>query len=216
LPFVFTDIEVLVIIAALLIVVYVVGTYWKHTTLRGYAHWFEEELSSKGNVKFASHGHAGLRIKCEVKGTGGSVKEMHFALTLGARENLMYYPFALLTHDSDRLNCWAVLHRPIQSSLKIMKRSDKKRIDTSENNPSLNAVKSNGLEELGYVMYASDRSFALDLISKASIPERLRSTKDVEFVEFDRLQSKLHMVAKLRKESLSELVDLMFVLGKSA
>jgi hypothetical protein len=212
---VITDIEVVVALAVVMIIVYLVGTYWKHRTLTNYAHWFEEKLGSKGRVKFASHGHAGLRIKCEVKDTGGSLKEMHFALSLGARENLMYYPYALLTRSSDRLNCWAILHRPIQSSLKIMKQSDKKGISASENSPQLAEVKFNWLEELGYVMYASDRSYALDLITKASIPERLKNT-DVESIEFDKLQSKLHVVARLRKESLPELVNLMFVLGKSA
>ena len=210
-----TDIGTLAIIAVILVVVYLVGTYWKHRTLTKYAHWFQEKLGSKGKVKFASHGHAGLRVKCEVKDTGGSLKEIHFALSLGARENLMYYPYSLFIRNSDRLNCWAILHRPIQSSLRIIKQSDKKKVNASENNPALNAVKLSGLEELGYVMYASDRSYALDLISRASIPNRLK-TMGVESIEFDKLQSKLHMVAKLNEKSLPELINLMFVLGKSA
>jgi hypothetical protein len=38
----------------------------------------------------------------------------------------------------------------------------------------------------------------------------------VESIEFDRMSSILRVAAKLRKESLPELVSLMFVLGKSA
>lgn len=215
LEFVFTDITALVLIAAVLIIVYIIGTYWKHRTLTKYAHWFEEKLSSKGRVKFASHGHAGLRIKCETAGSGGTVREVHFALTLGARENLLYYPYALFAKDSDKLSCWAVIHKPIQSNLKILKRSHKKRTDDTESS-SLAEVDSDWLKELGYLMYASDRNYALDLVSKASLSDKLRTSKDLESIELDRLSSRLHVTAKLRTESLPDMVDLMFALANSA
>ncbi len=214
--FVFTDIEALVILAAVLIVIFFVGTYWKHRTLTRYAHWFEEKLSSSAEVKFASHGHAGLRVKCEVRDTEGDLREMHFALSLGARENLIYYPYSLFTHDSDKLVCWAVLQRPIQSNLRIVKRSDRKTVNVLESTPNLSAVGTQRLEELGYVMYASDRTYALDFISRTAISERLKNAKDVQSIEFDRLSSILRVAAKLREESLPELVSLMFVLGKAA
>jgi hypothetical protein len=214
LPFVLTDIEVVMIFAAVLIIVYIVGSYWKHRTLTSYAHWFDENLSSKGKVKFASHGHAGLRVRCEFKDRSNSFKEMHFALTLGARENLIYYPWALLSQDADQLNCWAVLHKPIQSSLRIIKQSDRKSISTIENNPRLTALKSEALGELGYFAYASDRNPALDIISKASIPSRLKPA-EIKSIEFDRLSSMLHVTAKLRKDTLSDVVNFMFVLANS-
>jgi hypothetical protein len=214
LPFVLTDIEVVMILAAVMIVVYVVGTYWKHRTLTSYAHWFNENLSPKGKVKFASHGHAGLRIKCEFGDRTNSFKEMHFALSLGARENLMYYPLALLSEDADRLNCWALLHKPIQSSLRIIKQSDRRSISTIESNPRLSALKSEALGELGYFAYASDANAAFDIISKASILSRLKAA-EIESIEFDKLSSELHLSAKLRKDLLSDVVDFMFVLANS-
>jgi hypothetical protein len=213
---VFTDIEALVIIAAVLIVVYLVGTYWKHKTLTGYAHWFEDKLSSRGRVKFASHGHAGLRVKCEMKDAGAALKEVHFALSLGARENLIYYPYSLITHDSDKLVCWAVLQRPIKSNLNIVKQSDRKALNALANTPNLALVTTERLEEQGYVMYASDRKYAQEWVSKVSISERLKNAKDVESIQFDKLSSVLRLAAKLRPDSLPEMVSLMFVLGKSA
>jgi hypothetical protein len=214
LPFVVTDIEVVMIIAVVMIVVYIVGTYWKHKTLKGYAHWFDENLSSKGKVKFASHGHAGLRIKCEFRDGNNSFKEMHFALSLGARENLMYYPLALLSHDADKLNCWAVLHKPIQSSLRIIKQSDRNSLGAIQNNPRLLAFKSEALGELGFFAYASDRDSALDTMSKASIYSKLK-TGEIDLIEFDKLSSMLHVTARLRKDTLSDVVDFMFVLANS-
>ncbi len=214
--FVFTDIMALVILATVMIAFYFAGTYWKHRTLTNYAHWFEEELSSRARVKFASHGHAGLKVKCEIRDSGAALREMHFALSLGARENLMYYPFALITGESDSLTCWAILHRPIQSNLRIVKRSNRKAVTESENSPNLTPVETDRLQEAGYIMYATDRNYAIELLSRVSIPEKLKETEDVQFIEFDKLSSKLHITAKLRMQSLPQLVNLMFVLGKSA
>jgi len=215
LAIVFTDLGALIIIAIVLIVVYIVGTYWKHRTLTRYAHWFDENLSKKGKVKFASHGHAGLRIKYEGKDRT-EMREMDFALTLGARENLIYYPYSIFSHDFDKLSCWALLSRPIRSNLKIMRRTNRKTIEEVENTPRLSAVGLDELEQLGYVMYATDREYARELASKASIATRLKNSKSVELIEFDRLSSRLHLVGKLNKESLPELVNFMFVLGNSA
>ena len=212
---VFTDLGALIIIAIVLIFVYIVGTYWKHRTLTRYAHWFDENLSKKGKVKFASHGHAGLRIKYEGKDRT-EMREMDFALTLGARENLIYYPYSIFSHDFDKLSCWALLSRPIRSNLKIMRRTNRKTIEEVENTPRLSAVGLDELEQLGYVMYATDREYARELASKASIATRLKNSKSVELIEFDRLSSRLHLVGKLNKESLPELVNFMFVLGNSA
>ncbi len=214
LAFVFTDLEAVVILGVVLIAVYLVGSYWKHRTLTSYARWFEENLSSKGKVKYASHGHAGLKIKCEFSDKSNAFKEMHFALSLGARENLMYYPLAFFSQDADKLNCWALLHRPIQSSLRIVKQLDRKSTGTIENNPRFTAVKSEALGELGYFAYASDRNAALELMFKASIHSRLKAA-EIESIEFDRLSSMLHVTAKLRKETLSDVVDFMFVLANS-
>jgi len=217
LAIVFTDLEALIIIAVLLIIVYFIGTYWKYRILTRYARWFDENLSKIGKVKFASHGHTGLRIKYEGKDRSGVLQEIHFALSLGARENLIYYPYSILTSDYDRLNCWALLHRPIRSNLKIMRKRNKKMVEESKNTPRFSEVQLDALKESDYVMYATDHEYALELTSRMSIPTTLEVSKsDIESIEFDRLSSKLHLVGKLSKKSLPELVNFMFALGNSA
>lgn len=210
---VFTDLEALIIIATLLIVVYIIGTYWKHRTLTRYAHWFEENLSKKGKVKFASHGHAGLRVKYKGPST---MREIDFALTLGARENLIYYPYSIFARDFDKLNCWAILSKPIRSNLKITKQKNKKIIKEAENAPRLSTVESNELNKLGYVIYATDHEYAHELASKASIANTLKKSKNIELIEFDKLSSRLHLVGKLSRESLPVLVSFIFELGRLA
>lgn len=212
--FAITDVTTIAILAAALIIIYIVGTYWKHRTLTSYAHWFQENLSKHGRVQFASHGHAGLRVRCETR-KNNSLTDLHFALSLGARENLMYYALAPFTRDFDRIDCWAVLHKPIESSIRILKRSDRKGISNAEASPRLTAIESDGLEKLGYVMFASNRPSALALVSKTSMPTRLGAALNVESIEIDRLSSKLHLVARLKKRTLPQLVGFIFDLGNS-
>jgi len=208
-----TDVETIAILAAALTIVYVAGTYWKHRTLMNYAHWFQDNLSNDGRVQFASHGHAGLMVKCQAKNS--SLTELHFALSLGARENLIYYPLAPFTRDFDRIDCWAVLRKPIESSLRIMKRTDRKGITIAEKSPTLTSVESNALQKLGYVMFASNSTSALAVVSKASMPTRLGASANFESIEIDNVSSKMHLVAKLEKKTLPQLVGFMFELGNS-
>jgi hypothetical protein len=214
LAFAFTDVTTIAILAAALIAVYMVGTYWKHRTLTGYAHWFQENLSKHGRVQFASHGHAGLRVRCETR-KNNSFTDLHFALSLGARENLMYYPLAPFTRDFDRIDCWAVLHKPIESSIRILRRSDRKGILNAGASSRLSAVESDGLEKLGYVMFASNRACALSVVSRTSMPTRLGTVLNVESIDIDRLSSKLHLVARLKKRTLPQLLGFIFDLGNS-
>jgi hypothetical protein len=214
LAFAITDVTTIAILAAALIIVYLVGTYWKHRTLTSYARWFQENLSKHGRVQFASHGHAGLRVKCQTK-KNDSLTDLHFALSLGARENLIYYALAPFTRDFDRIDCWAVLHKQIDSSLRILRRSDRKGISNAESNPRLTPVRIDGLEKLGYVMFASNKTSALDLVSRTYMPTRLGAALSVESIEVDKLSSKLHLVARLRKRTLPQIVGFIFDLGSS-
>lgn len=214
LAFVFTDVEVVVLIAVVLIAIYIVGSYWKHRTLTGYARWFEENLTSKGKVKYASHGHAGLRIKCEPLDKGGLFREIHFALSLGARENLVYYPLAPLNLNPDRINCWVILQKTIQSDLRIVRQSEKKAISSFQENPRLTDLKLEALEELGYVAYASDRTAAMEIISKAAIPSNLKPMR-IESIQIDKPSSVLRVIAALRRDSLDGVVNFMFSLANS-
>src|SRR5437870_12755454 len=112
-----TDVEIVAILAVALIITYFIGTYWKHRILKRYAHWFEDKFSRTAKVRYKSFGHAGLRIKCEMNNPSDGYKELEFALSLGARENLVYYPYKLVARDSDKLNCWLTLLTQASSKL---------------------------------------------------------------------------------------------------
>jgi hypothetical protein len=64
-------------------------------------------------------------------------------------------------------------------------------------------------------MFASNRPSALALVSKTSMPTRLGAALNVESIEIDRLSSKLHLVARLKKRTLPQLVGFIFDLGNS-
>src|SRR5207249_9442601 len=103
------DVEIVAILAVALIITYFIGTYWKHRILKRYAHWFEDKFSRTAKVRYKSFGHAGLRIKCEMNNPSDGYKELEFALSLGARENLVCYPYKLVARDSDKINCCAIM-----------------------------------------------------------------------------------------------------------
>src|SRR5712691_12726741 len=167
--FVVTDVEVVVALGVVLIVVYVLGSLWKHRTLTAYAHWFEENYRSRAKVQFASYGHAGLKVKCEMNDKSDGFRELYFTISLGARENLMYYPLVPLMRDSDHVSCWGIVEKPVRSNLRIMNVEDKKQIAYSESLANIRKLDVNELKELGYVAYASNRDYSSKFFSQASL-----------------------------------------------
>src|SRR5207249_6483405 len=121
-----TDVEIVAILAVALIITGLNGTYWKPRILKRYAHWFEDKFSPTAKVRSKSFGHAGLRIKCEMNNPSDGYKELEFALSLGARENLVYYPYKLVARDSDKLNCWATLTDPVKFQVRSRGRERKR------------------------------------------------------------------------------------------
>jgi hypothetical protein len=213
LAFVFSDIEVVAALATILVVVYFLGTYWKHRILRRYAHWFEERFSRKARVKYASFGHAGLRIRCEMNNSSDGFKELEFALTLGARENLIYYPYALVARDFDKLNCWGTLTGSVRFQVEITKR--RKEVKITWETVGIEEVKIPQLTERGYKVYSTGADFANELVKRSGVVARLKDLNNVESLELQEEPSRLHLVARLREDDLPKLIDLISLVGRS-
>lgn len=212
--FVLTDVEIVIILAVILILVYVAGSYWKHRTLKKLAVWFEEKFTKTAKVKYASYGHAGLRIRCEMNDSASGFKEMHFALSLGARENLMYYPLRLIAHIPDRIDGWGTLVTPIRTDMRIMKLGDKKRITESENY-GLREVGLQSLENSGYVAYASNILQVRELLSKGDLISKMKGWSELVFLELTQESSILHVAAKLHHGVLDKFVNFLYFMGKT-
>ncbi len=210
---VFSDIEIVAALATVLVVVYFLGTYWKHRTLRRYAHWFDERFSRKAKVKYASFGHAGLRIKCEMNSSSDGFKELEFALTLGARENLIYYPYRVVTRDFDKLNCWAALTDPVKFQVEITRQ--RKKVKVTWDTAGIEEVKNPQLEELGYIVYSTGPDFANQLVERSGVIARLKELSSVESLELQEEPSRLHLVARLHMDDLAKLIDLISLVGRS-
>jgi len=213
--FVVTDVEVVVALGVVLIVVYVVGSYWKHRTLTGYAHWFEENYRSRGKVQFASYGHAGLKVRCEMNDKSDGFRELYFTVSLGARENLMYYPLVPLMHDFDIVTCWGIAEGPVKSNLRLINADDKKQIDYSESLANMKKLDLDELNQLGYVAYASNKEYTSRFFSQASLLSRLKNFREIRLVELDMTSSMIRVVSKLKKEKLPALTGLISALGRA-
>ncbi len=208
-----SDVEIVAVLAVLFFVVYFLGTYWKHKALQRYAHWFEERFSRKAKVKYASFGHAGLRIKCEMNSSSDGFKELEFALTLGARENLIYYPYRVVTRDFDKLNCWATLTEPVKFQVEITRQRKKAKVtwDTA----GIEEVKIPQLAELGYRVYSTGVDFTNELVQQSGVAARLKDLVNVESLELQEEPSRIHLVARLHMDDLAKLIDLISLVGRS-
>jgi len=208
-----SDVEIVAVLATLFFIVYFLGTYWKHKALQRYAHWFEERFSRKAKVKYASFGHAGLRIKCEMNSSSDGFKELEFALTLGARENLIYYPYRVVTRDFDKLNCWATLTEPVKFQVEITRQRKKAKVtwDTA----GIEEVKIPQLAELGYRVYSTGVDFTNELVKQSGVAARLKDLVNVESLELQEEPSRIHLVARLHMDDLAKLIDLISLVGRS-
>jgi len=208
-----SDVEIVAVLAVLFFIVYFLGTYWKHKALQRYAHWFEERFSRKAKVKYASFGHAGLRIKCEMNSSSDGFKELEFALTLGARENLIYYPYRVVTRDFDKLNCWATLTEPVKFQVEITRQRKKTKVtwDTA----GIEEVKIPQLAELGYRVYSTGVDFTNELVKQSGVAARLKDLVNVESLELQEEPSRIHLVARLHMDDLAKLIDLISLVGRS-
>ena len=208
-----SDVEIVAVLAVLFFIVYFLGTYWKHKALQRYAHWFDERFSRKAKVKYASFGHAGLRIKCEMNSSSDGFKQLEFALTLGARENLIYYPYRVVTRDFDKLNCWATLTEPVKFQVEITRQRKKAKVtwDTA----GIEEVKIPQLAELGYRVYSTGVDFTNELVKQSGVAARLKDLVNVESLELQEEPSRIHLVARLHMDDLAKLIDLISLVGRS-
>ncbi len=209
-----SDLEIVVIIGILLVVIYFVGSYWKHRKLTKYAHVFEDRLKSKARVRFRSFGHAGLGVKLEMNDRSDGFREVYFSLSMGARENLMHYPLVSLTKGYDRISFWGILEKPVKINMRIMSREEKKEIKHTEERANMRKINLEEFDEIGYVVYASNTEIARSFISRSKIVEKLRELKYVELIETDMTSSLVRIVSRFKEETLSELLNFLFYLGR--
>lgn len=214
--FVITDVEVVVMFGVALIIVYFAGSYWKHRRLTWHAHWFEERFKTIAHVQFRSYGHAGLKVRCEMKEGTTAYRELHFTISLGARENLMYYALAELMDNRDRVNCWGVVDKPIKSNMVVARAKDRSKVAETEARANMNKMNPAELERLGFVVYASNREYASRFLAQAALASNLGSFGEVELVELDMLSSMIRIVSLLKTERLGELTDFVLMMGKAA
>jgi len=213
--FVVTDVEVVVALGVVLIIIYIIGSYWKHRTLTRYAHWFESNMKDRARVQFHSFGHAGLRVKCEMQDRSTGYRELYFSLSLGARENLMYYPLFALTNDYDRVSCWGIVEGPVRSKLRLNSLNDKKLTEYSATEPNMRKLNVRGIEESGYIVFASDTEAATKFLERSNMASRLAEFRDIELVELDSMSSLIRVVSKLKEERLPDFVKFVLSLGRA-
>jgi hypothetical protein len=202
---VLTDVEIVAILAVVLIITYFIGSYWKHKTLSRYAHWFEDKFSNRAKVGYKSYGHAGLRIKCEMKSESDGYSKLEFALSLGARENLIYYPYALVTRDYDHMSCWASLSKAPRFRVLVIKTGRKVPPEWDRTGSDQTSVPE--LEGLGYSVYSTGTGYAVEFLRRLNLRSRIETLKLVQALMLQYEPSRLQLTATLQRDKLSSLID---------
>ena len=210
---VLTDVEVVAILAVALVITYFIGTYWKHRTLTHYARWFEERFSSKAKVRYKSFGHAGLRIKCEMNSSSDGFSELEIALSLGARENLIYYPYSIVARDFDRLNCWASLSKTPGFRVLLMRSGKKLPVEWDVTGADRNTVPE--LESLGYSVYATGSEYAAEFLHRLNVRSRLEALRTVQTLMLEYDPPRLYLAARLHRDKLPALIDFIGYAARS-
>jgi len=202
-----TDVEIVAILAVALIITYFIGTYWKHRTLTKYAHWFEDRFSKRAKVRYKSFGHAGLRIKCEMNNASDGYSDLEFALSLGARENLIYYPYSVVARDFDRLNCWASLTKTPRFRVLLTRKGEKIPADWERIGAEQTTMPE--IENVGYVVFSTGSQYAIEFLRRLNIQSKSEALTTVQFLVLEFQPPRLHLTARLHRDGLSGLIDLI-------
>ena len=210
---VFTDVEIVAILAVALIVTYLLGTYWKHRTLTRYAHWFDEKFSGRAKVGYKSFGHAGLRIKCEMNDQSDGYSNLECALSLGARENLMYYPYAFVAREFDRLNCWASLSKTPRFRVLVTRTG--KKLPAEWDTMGTDKTHLPELENLGYSVYSTGSDYAIEFLRRVNMRSKLDTLKTVQNLTLEFQPPRVHVTARLHPDKLPGLIDLIGFAARS-
>lgn len=210
--------EAIVILAAVFIVFYIVGSVRNRRLLVGYSQAIKKHIGSMSEfVGFRPYGSSGFRALSNMN-KENPLSRMEIAVSLVDRENVMHYPLALITNEHDKLTVWGFLRRPAGLSLEICSRKDHASFQKQRAGLTLTETVIAG-EELGalFRVSSSDRARATGILLDDELQDRLRRAKNfLRYLLIDERESRVFLTGKLTSKSLGPLLDLVILSGKKA
>jgi len=211
------EFETIFALALLFIIVYFVGSRQNKKLSIKYAKAIKEHMTPHSEfVGFRAYGRSGFRSLCQLK-KEKVFSRIEIAVTLVDRENLMHYPLSLLTKEYDRLVCWCFLKNTIPSDTEILPKGDKKlhkRI-VSQGKLKEITVEESKLSD-SFTFMAANVDFAERFLFDPNVRRSLREAKNfVKRLSLSRHDSRVHLIAELKEESLKPLLNLVLSCGEA-
>ena len=210
------EFEAIVIIAAVFIVFYIVGSFRNRRLLVGYSQAIKKHIGSASeSVGFRPYGSSGFRALSNMK-KEAALSKMEIAVSLVDRENVMHYPLALITNEHDKITIWGFLKRPPGLSLEICSRRDHASFQKQRAGLTLTETALSGEElESLFRVSSSDLARANGIIVNEELQDRLRRAKSfLRYLLIDDRESRVYLTGKLTSESVAPLLDLVLLSGK--
>jgi len=210
--------EAIVIVAAMFIIVYIVGSVRNRRLLVGYSRAIKKHVGSMSDfVGFRPYGSSGFRAVSDMK-KEAPLSRIEVAVSLVDRENVMHYPLTLITKEHDKLTVWGFLRRRPALSLEICSRKDYASFQKHRTHLALKETTIDE-EELGALsqVSSSDGVRAADILHDDELQDRLLQTKSfLRYLLIDESESQVFLTGKLTRESLGPLLNLVIMMGKKA
>jgi hypothetical protein len=206
------EFEAIAILALLFIIVYIFGSSRNRKLAKKYAKIIKECLSPYSEfIGFRAFGLSGFRCLSQLK-KDERFSKIEIAVTLMDRENLMHYPLSLITHERDRLVCWAFLKRKPSCRIEILPKSNVKAIKKLPDDLKLVLIEKEFDE--GFIIKSRFEDYPKRVFADNSIRQRMLGFKDyVMRVSIKDEDSMLHLIGYANEISIPKLINFLLGLG---
>lgn len=210
------ELPALAAISAGYLVSYFAGVRRKRQLMMKYSRTISDEMSRIGKVGFRPFGHAGVRIRCDVKDADHDYKSIELALSMADRENLLYYPLSVLRREGDSLAFWGFPTKPVKYSLEIIPPREVKTIRKIENERRLWKMAPSQASIAGsFDVYTDDTRMAEGLMSAERFYEDFsKLARFIKRFSIDSSRSAIHFRSDLREDNLPGLLGFVKNVGQ--
>lgn len=202
------EFQTIVIVAALFIIFYLIGTVRNRRLLVRYSRIIKRQLQPTSDfIGFRPFGSSGFRAIINMK-KEMPISKIEIAISLVDRENIMHYPLALFTKENDKVTVWAIPRSIPKFNLEILS----KMRSTAEKRSAAMKLKNIDMEhdELNrfFLFSTSDENRSKNFLSEI-IDDLLRVKHSLSYLFVDEKESCIFLTGKLTKKSLESLLEIV-------
>ena len=197
--------------AFLYIIVYFIGSFKNRKLMRAYAKAIKDHMSPRSTFTgFRPFGSRGFRALCQMK-ENENLKKIEVAVTLVDRQNIMHYPLAPITHDYDRIICWAYPRTKPHNTIEIVPSTYHKTVKLPQ---KMKTVSINWDRNKEYSVMSESDSYPKALFKNKKLWNDLVGMKTIiKKISIDKYKETLYLISRVKEETIPTILDLVVELG---